>query len=450
FVTAIHALMDVRYMAQSPLPDDDLLARIDRSLAIFHENKDVIISLGARMGMKKPIDNWHIPKLELMQSITASSCKVGALIQWSTDTTEHAHISEIKDPAQHTNNNDYDPQICHHLDRQEKLRRFAIATTLKRTYADSNPEEFFEGEGEEDEEGEEGNGDYDQLTDPRTALLAEMNKMHITTNYFSKARKLVAARCDDISLPPRTFIAASTAIHLNFDPTHTGLKINEVANDFNIPDLGQVLSDFLQRDARNGAAGHGLGVARRQLIDRPSVLPFERIQIWHTVRLQQVSFYDASVVLPAQTVHASPPSPASGWPKDRRDAVLVNIDRAYEWPKSGLMGHRVCELQLIMRPVPWRGSRLTWRDQYLCYVRSFKMGAVDPVTGMHVLKCAKYANSTPVGDIVPLSQLHAFIHLIPQLGHPADAWLTKANSTHYHSSFFLNKYFDKQIYAALS
>ncbi|KAG1762200.1 hypothetical protein EDD22DRAFT_953353 [Suillus occidentalis] len=326
FVIAIRALMDVRYMAQSPLPDDDLLARIDRSLAIFHENKDVIISLGARMGTKKPIDNWHIPKLELMQSITASSCKVGALIQWT---------------LRHTNNNDYDPQICRHLDRQEKLRRFAIATTLKRTYADSNPEEFFEGEGEEDEEGEEGNGDYDQLTDPRTALLAEMNKTRITTNYFSKARKLVAARCDNISLPPRTFIAASTAIHLNFDPTRTGLKIDEVANDFNIPDLGQVLSDFLQRDARNGAAGHGLGVARRQLIDRPSVLPFERIQIWHTVRLQQVSFYDASVVLPAQTVHASPPSPASGWPKGRRDAVLVNIDRAYEWPKSGLTGELV-------------------------------------------------------------------------------------------------------------
>ncbi|KAG2052649.1 hypothetical protein BDR06DRAFT_1021867 [Suillus hirtellus] len=161
-----------------------------------------------------------------MQSITASSCKVGALIQWSADTTEHAHISEIKDPAWHTNNNDYDPQICHHLDRQEKLQHFAIAMTLKRTCADSNPEGFLKGEGEEDKE-------------------AEMNKTRITTNYFSKARKLVAARCDDISLPPWTFIAASTAIHLNFDPTHTGLKIDKVANDFNIPDLGQVLSDFL-------------------------------------------------------------------------------------------------------------------------------------------------------------------------------------------------------------
>ncbi|KAG2055947.1 hypothetical protein BDR06DRAFT_858599, partial [Suillus hirtellus] len=131
FVTAIRALMDVRYMAQSPSPNDNLLTSIDQLLLVFHQNKDVIMTLGARMGTKKPINNWFIPKLELMQSITASTRKVGALIQWSADATEHAHISEIKDPTRHTNNNDYDPQICRHLDRLEKLRCFEIATTLK-------------------------------------------------------------------------------------------------------------------------------------------------------------------------------------------------------------------------------------------------------------------------------------------------------------------------------
>ncbi|KAG2352147.1 hypothetical protein BDR07DRAFT_1384718 [Suillus spraguei] len=67
------------------------------------------------------------------------------------------------------------------------------------------------------------------------------------------------------------------------------------------------------------------------------------------------------------------------------------------------------------------------------------MGAIDPVTEMHILKRAKHANGAPVGDIVPLSQLRAFIHIIPQLGPVADVQLMKANSTHYHSSFFLNK-----------
>ncbi|KAG1786631.1 uncharacterized protein HD556DRAFT_1449582 [Suillus plorans] len=206
--------MDVQYMAQFFLPDENLLACIDRSLSIFHENKDIILSLGAWMDMKKPIDNWFIPKLELMQSITASSRKV--------DTTGHAHISETKDPAWHTNNNDYDPQICHHLDQQEKLQHFAIATALKSSCAHSNLEKLLE-----DEVDKEDNEDCDKLIDLQTALLKELNQMRITTNYFSKARQLVAMRRDNIPHPPQTFIAASTAIHLNFFPTCTGLKIDE-------------------------------------------------------------------------------------------------------------------------------------------------------------------------------------------------------------------------------
>ncbi|KAG1740111.1 uncharacterized protein EDB91DRAFT_1237347 [Suillus paluster] len=102
--------------APSPSPDDSVLTSINRSLTIFHDNKDAIMTLGARMGTKRAIDNWHIPKLELMQSITASISQVSALIQWSTDATEHAHISEIKEPAWRTNNNNYNPHICHHLD----------------------------------------------------------------------------------------------------------------------------------------------------------------------------------------------------------------------------------------------------------------------------------------------------------------------------------------------
>ncbi|KAG1813635.1 uncharacterized protein BJ212DRAFT_1447829 [Suillus subaureus] len=106
---------------------------INKSLLTFHTNKDAIMTLGTQMGMKKPIDNWFfIPKLELMQSITASTCKVWALIQRSANATEHTHVSKIKDPARRTNNNDYDPQICHHLDQQKKLQQFAIAMTLKR------------------------------------------------------------------------------------------------------------------------------------------------------------------------------------------------------------------------------------------------------------------------------------------------------------------------------
>ncbi|KAG1893892.1 uncharacterized protein F5891DRAFT_1131119 [Suillus fuscotomentosus] len=417
FMIAIRALMDVRYLAQCPAPDNNLLSSIDQSLLTFHENKNVIMTLGARMGAKKPINNWFIPKLELLQSITSSTRKVGALIQWSADATEHAHVSEIKDPVRHTNNNNYDPQICCYLDRQEKLY---------------NPVDVAE-----ENEGEEDNIDHDEweLSDPQTALLEEMNQTRITTNYFSKATQFDTLSHRQLTYPPRTFIGGTTAIHLNYDPSCNGVKVGDISVDYNILDLHFALSDFLQRDARGRGIVHEVTSRRRLLIDHPPIIPFDRVQVWHSVRLQQTSFHDSSIVLPAQTVHASPSGP--GWPKGRWDFVLVNIDGAAEWPKSGLTV-KIPHLH-----------RIKWRDQYLCYVQCLSIGPIDPATEMHTLKCAKHADGSSVGNFIPLNQLHAFISIIPRLGDVADARLTKATSSHYSHSFFLNKYFDKEIYNAI-
>jgi hypothetical protein len=133
------------------------------------------------------------------------------------------------------------------------------------------------------------------------------------------------------------FIAENTAIHLNFSPSRSGVKLDDVSTDFNLLDLHVALSSFLQHDARERGIVHGVGGPRqRPSIDRPPILPFDRIQLWNMVRLQLKSFHNPDIVLPAQTIHASPPGP--GWPKGRQDAILVNVDTAYEWPKSGLSG----------------------------------------------------------------------------------------------------------------
>ncbi|KAG1790047.1 uncharacterized protein HD556DRAFT_1310846 [Suillus plorans] len=132
----------------------------------------------------------------------------------------------------------------------------------------------------------------------------------------------------------------------------------------------------------------------------------------------QTSFHNSSITLPAQTIHTSPPGP--GWPKGQQDAVLVNVEGGSVWPESGLTGHAICELHLIMRPTPRRGSHITWKDQYLCYVQVLTIGSVDPATEMIILKCVKHTDGTPVGNIVPLCQLRSFISLIPRLGDVAD------------------------------
>jgi hypothetical protein len=73
----------------------------------------------------------------------------------------------------------------------------------------------------------------------------------------------------------------------------------------------------------------------------------------------------------------------------------------------------------------------------------------DEVTGMHVVKCVTRACRTPMGDVIPLSQLRALAPLVPKFGKKANSRLTAQTSAHYSSVFYLNHFCDKQLYYAL-
>jgi hypothetical protein len=55
FVLALRALMDFRYLAQSPLLDDRDCKRISNALTLFHQNKQAIMDADARRGKNGPI-----------------------------------------------------------------------------------------------------------------------------------------------------------------------------------------------------------------------------------------------------------------------------------------------------------------------------------------------------------------------------------------------------------
>ena len=70
FVIAIRALVEFRYLAHAPVIDDNLRTQIRDSLQEFHAHKQAILNAKARVGKgNKPIENWCIPKLEMMQSV---------------------------------------------------------------------------------------------------------------------------------------------------------------------------------------------------------------------------------------------------------------------------------------------------------------------------------------------------------------------------------------------
>ena len=99
-------------------------------------------------------------------------------------------------------------------------------------------------------------------------------------------------------------------------------------------------------------------------------------------------------------------------------------------------------------------------NSFLAYVQRFEIipqtiGAtggnlqINPVTQMYMLRRSTRADGTPMGDVIPLSQLRAPADLIPRFHKNADTRFTKETSLAYSTEFFLNKFFDKNMYYSL-
>ena len=124
--------MDFCYLGQVPESDNHVNELMEKALELFHEHKATIIDLEARQGKgQSVIENWHIPKLELMQRVIPNIRVNGVSMQCNADHTEHAHITEVKIPARAGDNQQYEPQIAHHLNRADKCCRFDLATLVK-------------------------------------------------------------------------------------------------------------------------------------------------------------------------------------------------------------------------------------------------------------------------------------------------------------------------------
>ncbi|KAG1871543.1 hypothetical protein F4604DRAFT_1926275 [Suillus subluteus] len=73
-VIAVHALMDFHYLSQAVTIDGTQCQKILDALRTFHDHKHEIIAHGGHRGAKSKniLDNWYIPKLEMMQSVVPS------------------------------------------------------------------------------------------------------------------------------------------------------------------------------------------------------------------------------------------------------------------------------------------------------------------------------------------------------------------------------------------
>jgi Plavaka transposase len=494
FLVAIRALLDFRYFAQSPVINEDVCQNIGDALSLFHQHKEAILDAGARRGKRGKINNWHIPKLELFQSVVSNIRLNGVACQWSADFTEHAHIKVVKEPGRSSNNRAYETQICRSLDRLEKVRNFSLFTSIREAGVQFGASKAME----EEEEEEERPGTplrEDFIISTTSELLPFLWTSGYDTgtsrvvDYFYTAdlikKGLLGANQSSLQ-PPRTYQCAENIVyHLIRDPFYSKKTIAEAAQLYNIPDLPAAIGNFILHITSDPTNGHINSVGGRRHIHRDS-LPVSHLQIWKKARIQMTTYHHPHSKLTPYTINAAPPS--SAWPYGQFDSVIFNIDPSKKWPQSGLLGkwevlanlipsrlifyvgHIIVDICLIFRIMPSAhpftaetllGHQIT--GQFLAYVRRYDIlpqrdpanhtqrGIFpDPNTGLFLLKRATRSNGEIAGDIIPLNQLRSLVDIAPRFGRKADPRLTNTNSLSFATEFWLNKYFDKELFYALS
>lgn len=395
FMRCIRSLMDFRYIAQIPVISEDDLAQGLATLKEFHNYKQAILDIGARRGKKNNLDHFHIPKLELMQSVMPNTRLSGAPFQWTADVTEHEHIVKVKIPVRGTNGRDESAQICRTLDRNDKMRRFDLATALRQAglkgdqvlvsdvlrnvcarnlpydYSDNivptsgvpigvvagvaamdaGADNSENGSDDDDDSnnvnGEKYTGIGDDLTHSDVPVVHDPNVLgegvinsHLAPkraqcDYFAKARIVQAA--SKKQHPPRIFVSGQTALHLNVAPSLPKKSIDDVARMFNIPDLRAALADYYLHIAKGSMPVPAIGGRRVSAPD--AELPYANVRVWYKVKIQTRSPHDGSI-LPPNSIHTLPLH-SKDWTLGRNDAALIHSNtktRGKLVPYNGLKG----------------------------------------------------------------------------------------------------------------
>ena len=448
FVICIWALLDICYLAQMHRVTEQALDEIEAALWTFHKYKDIIITGGYRIGKgKKPILHFKIPKLELLQSVVVCIRWSGSLPQWSVDSTEHSHREFVKKPKLKMNGNEYYSQTCRHLDCEEKVRMFDIATIAHESLSAGLPH---------DAAPDVNNPPLDMDKWSKvlpTAVGFDRSKRKIP-NFFSAGT--TALPSDSLMSPtPHTFSTATTGFHLTVKPNIPQAEVNDLANDFNIPGLYLSIRDFLShylydQDTRR--------IAGRQGPMHGTLLPFDGIQVWHSVQVQ--NFNCDGVLRPPQRLFASPPS--DDWPSGRCNTTIFRESFVFDLLiglrlMASPIGFFVRQIRLLFHPIWMLKTRLPF---YLAYIQRFdiisqpymprgQQAVPDLITGMYVLRRARRSSGSPMGAIVPLYHCYMPVNLIPKFGKSADPYLTAETSMENTREFFLNHYFDVEDFFLL-
>ena len=295
---SIRSIDEFFFHAQGLVLHPEHFHAINESLREFHHYKNAIITSGGRLGKHGPILHFQIPKLEGMGRVVYNAMHMGAPYQYSSDITERCHITHVKKPFRSTNKRaDFPAQCARYMDRLEKVRLFGLYNTLTYHCASLINMMVDEAVAVADH--------YPEATWLSHALPAGEYRVRgaaAQTSLFDKVRNRLS---DDLEV----------AFSVTIKPHYATQTILQTAQLFKLQDLHGSLGDYFElkqsHTERNG----------RRKSTSTCTLPFNRLRVWQSFRMQQHSKEDPNILLPARTVQAL--APTADMPYGRCNTVLV-------------------------------------------------------------------------------------------------------------------------------
>ena len=239
--------MDFRYLGHVPESDDHVNELMEKALELFHEHKATIIDLEACQGKGwSVIENWHIPKLKLMQRVIPNIWANGVAMQWNADHMEHAHITKVKIPARAGNNQQYEPQIARHLNQADKCCRFDLATSVKEAGIHfGNMHSILDSTVDTDD----CINTTEDLLDEITPVFDLGGTGHKPMDYFAISTPIQNGLLPNALRPYHTFTSPChlTAYYLLRDPSMARVSVDATATAHDLSDLLPPLKEYVSR-----------------------------------------------------------------------------------------------------------------------------------------------------------------------------------------------------------
>ncbi|KLO04459.1 hypothetical protein SCHPADRAFT_840547 [Schizopora paradoxa] len=407
---AFRGLLDYIYIAQYESQSTETLKLLRRSLRQFHRNKGYLARTGIRDGSRQN-GRFKIPKLETFHHTPRIIAQVGSAPQFSTDHSEHLHITNAKEPYKMTNHRDHEEQICRILDRRERVFLFELLAVVWATV----------------------------IAMATMTSLGSIDPERPTPSHLpSPAKNLF----DQFNLNKSNVVLrnSTTAFSLTARIAFRKKSITQASEIFHLPGLRAALLKHYAKQYSNE-------------------LPFSVIDCWIKVTVQLHTQQNSNAIAVPYTVAAVPSN--ESMPFGLCNFVLVKHPPGVLY-RGIQSGHYIAQLRMVFRPYCYGNGKAS-NNEVLAYVEPLKPapGTISLQTDGHydhvpddnieMFRLVRDLNPdlSRRGKIIKLVDIWRPIDIIPKFGQECPMEWTRDTAVELASEFYVNSFADKETFQSV-